>query len=422
MTNSEPIGWNWSRTHCFGATELRRPTSIGELQQSIVAAVASGQGVRTIGSRHSFTDIADSDVVVDLGALPEQFAVSPDRTSVTVSGAMTYARLASLLEPHQLAIANMASLPHLSIAGAISTATHGSGTTNGNLATAVLSLKIMTSAGELRHVQRSDTQFSAAVVALGAMGAIVAIELAVEPAFDVEQAVHNRLSWSRLHPSLDEVFDAAYSVSVFTDWRDHVQLWTKRRVDQATLDHATLHDGVQASQPEHPVPGADASSCTNQQEPGLWSHRLPHFRSDEVPSVGAEVQSEFFVERALMGQAIERLRSIGDALEPVIMVSEIRTIGADNIWLSPQYQRDCAAFHFTWHHDVVAAHAAADLVTDTLAPLRPIPHWGKVFDPRRFDFDQLYPNLRSALACFQEWDPTSTFTNAWMRNTISGSH
>ncbi|MDG1086358.1 MAG: D-arabinono-1,4-lactone oxidase [Acidimicrobiales bacterium] len=222
-----------------------------------------------------------------------------------------------------------------------------------------------------------------------------------------------------LQKRFDELFASAYSVSVFTDWVDHAQLWTKERTDEAPVDHAALHDGVAAVQQHHPIPGVSAEACTDQgDKPGRWDERLPHFRAGAVPSAGAEVQSEFFVARSHATDAIAALRTIGDQLAPHLMISEIRTVRADDLWLSPQYERDCVGFHFTWHHDVDAAHHAGRLVVDTLAPFHPLPHWGKVFDPSQFTFPALYPKLTEAHRVFTAADPSGTFRNRWMDATF----
>lgn len=417
--DGESNNWNWARTHRFSATQIHRPTSIDELLTIVAAAGQAENTLRGIGTRHSFSSIADADQIIDTSELPEAWVIAPDHRSVTVSGAMTYSRLGELLVEPGLALANLASLPHISIAGAISTATHGSGDRIGNLATAVRSIDIAMANGELTTVGRSDPDFAGFAISLGALGIITAIELDVEPAYDIEQQVHDDLSWSPLITGFDAVFAAAYSVSVFTDWRSHVQLWTKRRTDQPAVDHDSLHDGVRASEPRHPVPGEDATACTDQISAGPWSQRLPHFKAGATPSVGAEVQSEFFVDRLNAVDAINALRSVGDELAPFLMASEIRTVGRDDLWLSPQFNRDCVAFHFTWHHDLASATHAARIVATALEPFAPLPHWGKIFDPSQFELSDLYPRLGDVQRLHAHYDPHGLFQTQWLRAVLS---
>lgn len=411
--------WNWARTHRFSATQIERPTSNRQLQAVIAAAATASRTVRCVGSRHSFTNIADGDVLIDLRDMPERFERGVDDASVTVNGAMIYSRLAELLRPIGQAVANMASLPHISVAGATATATHGSGDGNGNLATSIRAIEIVTANGDLRRIERGDRKFPAAAVSLGVIGVVVAVELDLVPSFQLRQFVHNSLGWDTLRANFDAVFGSAYSVSVFTNWVAHLQLWTKERTDADPVDHAGLHDGVLATEQHHPIPGVSAMACTEQgPTSGRWDERLPHFRAGAVPSAGAEVQSEFFIHRTNATRAIAALQAIGPHLAPHLMVSEVRTVAADNLWLSPQYERDCVAFHFTWYHDMASALAMAQLVAKTLALFTPLPHWGKVFDPAQFDFAALYPRLGDAQHAFATKDPTGMFRNAWFDTTF----
>lgn len=408
--------WNWARTHQFEAERTHRPTTIEQLS-TLISDVGQIEGatLHGIGTRHSFSSIADADQIIDTSALPETCSISADRSSVTVSAGMTYSRLCELLAEPGLALANLASLPHISVAGAISTATHGSGDRVGNLATAVRSMEIATADGEVSAISRADPDFAGFPISLGALGIITAVELDVEPEYEIEQHVHDDLSWDPVISGFDAIFGAAYSVSVFTDWRSHVQLWTKRRTDEPAIDHGALHDGQRATERRHPVPGEDASACTGQAVAASWSQRLPHFRAGAIPSVGAEVQSEFFVDREHAVAAIKALRSIGDELAPSLMASEIRTVHRDDLWLSPQYGRDCVAFHFTWHHDLDLATNAARTVAAALAPFSALPHWGKIFDASQFDLAQLYPRLSDVRRLHTACDPHQRFRTPWVR-------
>ena len=143
---------------------------------------------------------------------------------------MTYGRLANELHEHGLALHNLASLPHISVGGAIATGTHGSGDRLGNLATAVSAIDILRSDGELVHLERGQPDFDGAVVGLGALGVVLRVRLDLEPEYQIEQRVYEGLAWDQLVEHFDAVTGAGDSVSVFTTWGDHVdQVWVKAR-------------------------------------------------------------------------------------------------------------------------------------------------------------------------------------------------
>jgi xylitol oxidase len=123
-----------------------------------------------------------------------------------------------------------------------------------------------------------------------------------------------------------------------------------------------------------------ADNCTTQLGvPGPWHERLPHFRLDFTPSAGDELQSEFLVPRARAVEALTAVDGIRDRVAPVLQISEIRSIAADDLWLSPSYGRDTIGIHFTWIADSAAVLPVVSAVEEQLAPFEPRPHWGKVF-------------------------------------------
>lgn len=403
---------NWGGNVEYSATEVARPTSTSEL----AAAVTSAQRVRAMGSRHSFTNIADAATIIDTTAMPEFLELSADRDAVTINGSMTYGRLIELLAPLHFAVHNLASLPHISVAGAIATGTHGSGDRNGNLATAVRSLQLMTAEGEIVTLSRGDADFDGAVVSLGALGVVTSVTLDIEPAFEVEQRVYQGLPLAELGDSFDDVFAAGYSVSAFTDWQGKAdQVWVKHRVDESRQALGL----TEFAEKQHPVSGVDAEVCTEQfGAPGLWSDRLPHFKMEFTPSVGEEIQSEFFVDRRAAAAAIAAVDAVGSEIADALMVSELRTIAGDDLWMSPHVGRDSLAFHFTWHPDQALAEEAARTVANALGELAPRAHWGKVFDPTQFDFAQ-YERLDDFLSLVGRLDPNGRFENEWHRTMFA---
>jgi alditol oxidase len=410
---------NWAGTHVFRAGAPHRPTSLDELR----AIVAAAPRVRVLGSRHSFSAIADSAELVSLEAMAPDVVVDREAGTVTCGAAMTYGELAAALAAEGLALHNLASLPHISVAGAVATATHGSGDANGNLATAVSGLELVTSTGDVVAAARGDEDFDGMVVGLGALGAVTRVTLDVEPAYEVRQRVFEGLSWDALHEHFDAITATGYSVSVFTRWGDAVdQVWVKSRVeDGPERERDELFGAVAATVDRHPILGLDPVNCSAQLGvPGPWSDRLPHFRMGFTPSNGEEIQSEYQVPRERAGAAIRAVHRLADTLRPVLQVSEIRTIAADALWMSPQYGQATVGLHFTWTREPEAvARVLVDLEA-ALAPFGALPHWGKVFLADAADLAPRYERLGDFAALAERLDPRGAFRNAWLATHVLG--
>jgi len=401
---------NWSGNHTYRAGQLHRPGTLEQVQE----IVARARRVRVLGSRHSFSDIADSDEQVSLDGLPADVVVDHAAGTVSFGAALRYGDLAAVLEPERLALHNLASLPHISVAGAVATATHGSGDANGNLATAVAGLELVTSGGEIVTAARGDPDFDGLVVGLGALGAVTRVTLDVEPAYEVRQRVFEDLAWAALFEHFDEIMALGYSVSVFTLWGEVAhQVWVKSRGDDPA--RPDLFGARAATTDLHVIPGHDPVNCTQQLgRPGPWSDRLPHFRMGFTPSSGAELQSEYLVPRAHAVAAIEAVRTLAAAIRPLIQVTEIRAVAADRLWMSPQYGRDTVGIHFTWKPEQDAVERLLVDIEAALAPFDARPHWGKLFaaaprHERLADFERLAGRL----------DPRGAFRNAWLAGIMA---
>jgi alditol oxidase len=407
------IGANWAGTHSYRAQRLQRPASVEELRE----IVARAPRVRVLGSRHSFTDIADSAELVSLEALPADVAV--EGGSVSVSAGLRYGELAEALQAEALALHNLASLPHISVAGAVATATHGSGDANGNLATAVAALELVTSEGEVVRVARGDEDFDGMVVGLGALGAVTRIVLDAEPTYEVAQRVFEGLAWEELFAHLDAITGCGYSVSVFTRWGEVAdQVWVKSRTDPPE----ELFGARPATVERHPILGLDPVNCTAQLGvPGPWFDRLPHFRMGFTPSNGDELQSEYHLPRRHTVAAIEAMRGLAGTIRPLLQVSELRTIAADRLWMSPQYEQDTMAIHFTWAPEQGAVERALVDVEAALAPFGARPHWGKVFVADAAAIAGLYERLPDFEALLERFDPRAAFRNDWLERHVLGA-
>ncbi|MBA2581663.1 MAG: FAD-binding protein [Thermoleophilaceae bacterium] len=332
--------------------------------------------------------------------------------------------LATALNARGVALHNLASLPHISVAGSIATATHGSGATNGNLATAVAGLEIVTSSGELVTVSRGDPDFDGLVVGLGALGAVTRVTLDVEPAYEVRQRVFEGLGWLALYEHFDEIVSSGDSVSVFTRWGQAIdQVWVKSRVTGAPEEpRRELFGATAATAERHPIPGLDPASSTPQLgAPGLWSDRLPHFRIGFTPSTGEEIQSEYLVPRAKAVAAIEAVRGLARTIRPLLLVGEIRAIAADRLWMSPQYGQDTIGIHFTWKREHDAVSRALGELEAALAPFDARPHWGKLFIAEADAIAPLYERLPDFRSLVERYDPRGAFRNAWLEHRMLGS-
>lgn len=420
-TKLETNEWNWAGNYSYGAGEIHYPESIDELR----TVVASAPKVRALGSRHSFNPIADSEgILVSLAKIAPEIEIDAAALTVSVSAGTTYGVLATELQKQGFALHNLASLPHISIAGAIATGTHGSGDGNGNLATSVLALSFIDANGASYTVTRADTpDFAGYVVGLGSLGVLTRVTLRIEADYKVAQHVYTGLPWATVLDNYDAITSSAYSVSLFTDWSGDTvgQAWFKQRVGDGRVENfpEQLFGGTAALTESHPLPGVSAVNCTPQL--GVAGHaadRLSHFRMDYLPSNGDEIQSEYLVPREHALAAIAAMRELTDVITPLLLVAEIRTIAADDLWLSGNYGRDGIGLHFTWRLDQAAVEGVLPLIEQALAPFGARPHWGKVFTADAATIAPLYPKFEDFKALVQLRDPHGKFRNDFLERTV----
>jgi xylitol oxidase len=415
---------NWAGNLEYSTSSLVTARSLQDVQ----AAVRTHESLRVLGSRHCFNTIADSTAhLLSLAPMDGIVSLDADARTVTVAGGIRYGQLAPALDGKGLALHNLASLPHISIAGACATATHGSGETNGNLATAVSGLELVTAAGDVvtlsRH-QDTDT-FTGAVVALGALGVATKITLDVQPTFTMRQHVYENLPLAQMKEHFDEIEASAYSVSLFTDWQKSRinEVWIKSRADgvRAFDAPAEFFGAARATRNLHPIAELSAENCTEQMGvPGPWYERLPHFRMGFTPSAGKELQAEYFVPRAQAVDAILAVERLRDQIGPHLLISEIRTIAADDLWLSPCYRQPSVAIHFTWKQDWPAVSRLLPVIERELSPFNVRPHWGKLFTMDPGTLRSRYERLPAFVDLSRRFDPRGKFRNAFLETYIFG--
>ncbi|VXC48718.1 putative xylitol oxidase [Arthrobacter sp. 9V] len=400
---------NWAGNLEYSSADVQRPTTVDQLRE----LVAQATRIKALGSRHSFNTVADTDGThILLDALPQEVVVDPAKSTVKVSGGISYGALGRALEEQGYAIHNLASLPHISVAGAIQTGTHGSGVNNPSLAAAVVSVDLVRASGELVTLTTDDDEFLASVVGMGALGIVTGLELAVRPSYEVRQRVLTNLVWEGALANFRAIASSAYSVSFFTDYTGDTipQVWLKALDNEAPLPD--LFGATPATAALHPLPDMSAENCTEQLDvAGKWLDRLPHFRHEFTPSNGEELQSEFLLPLDQAPAALQAVRDLAHKLAPLLFVSEIRTVAADDFWLSPFYQQQSVALHFTWKPMQPEVEAVLPELEEALRPFGARPHWGKLFTPGQYDFAALYPRFEDFRALVQANDPSGKFRN-----------
>jgi xylitol oxidase len=415
---------NWAGNYQYSTDKVHAARSVEEVQK----LVKEHAKLRVLGTRHCFNSIADSTAnLISLAQMDRVVELDAKARTVTVEAGMRYGHLCPYLHEKGLALHNLASLPHICIAGAIATATHGSGDKNGNLATAVAGLEIVTAGGEVLRLSREKdkTIFPGAVVNLGALGVVTKVTLDVQPTFEMRQDVYVDLPLAQLKDHFDAIMSAGYSVSLFTDWQHKRvnEVWLKRRIEKGAPRDAKpeFYGARLAAKDLHPIAELSAINCTEQMGvPGPWYERLPHFRMGFTPSSGKELQSEYFVPRANAVEAILAVERLRDVVSPHLMISELRTIDADELWMSTCYQRASVAIHFTWKQDWESVRKVLPRIEKELASFKARPHWGKLFTVNPGELQKRYDRLPDFKRLVKEYDPSGKFRNDYLETNLYG--
>ena len=414
---------NWAGNLTYSTDRLHQPGTAAEAQE----IVRNAPKVRPLGSRHCFNAIADSSQAqISLERLNQVVHFDEEAKRVTVGAGMRYGDLAPYLHERGYAVHNLASLPHISVAGACATATHGSGVANGNLATAVSAITFIDAGGDLVTLSREKDgeRFAGAVVGLGGLGVVTEVTLDVRPAFDMVQHVYLDLPTASLYEHFDEIMSSGYSVSLFTDWRTDAvnQVWVKRVAPGGAFEaEPTFFGAALATRNVHPIIELSAVNCTEQMGvPGPWYERLPHFRMDFTPSSGKELQSEYFVPAEHAREVARIFKGMGERFGSLLMISEVRSVAGDDLWMSMCFDRPSVAFHCTWEQDWEALSQLLPVIEDALEPFEARPHWGKLFTMAPDRLQARYPKASAFRELLREYDPDGKFRNAFMQENLFG--
>ncbi|WP_419804238.1 FAD-binding protein [Terriglobus sp.] len=419
---------NWSRNLHFRTGRVYAPTTLDEVQQ----IVRANPKLKGLGSRHSFNDSADShDAQISMRAVKSVHIDAAAKTA-TVGAGVAYGELAPVLDQAGYALHSLASLPHISVGGTIATATHGSGVHNGNLATAVCGLEMVTADGNVLLLSRDHDGevFKTAVVHIGGLGIVTAVTLDLLPRFNMTQVVYEDLSFDQLQHNMEAILGAAYSVSLFTTWQSNraTQVWLKQKVQPGVTPSAyealpkEFYGATLQKVKLHPLREMPAQNCTEQMgSVGPWYARLPHFKMEFTPSSGEELQSEFFVAREHGYEAIRAIETLKDRITPHLLITELRTIAADDLPMSMNYKRDSLAIHFTWKPQEDAVRALLPAIEAELAPFQVRPHWGKIFTVDAKTLQSRYPEMQQYRDLAKKLDPQSKFRNDFLNRTVFAS-
>jgi alditol oxidase len=415
---------NWAGNIRYSTDKLRSADSLERVQEF----VKSQEKLKVLGTRHCFNTIADSkNQFLSLENMDKVVSLDAAGRTVTVAGRMTYGQLCPYLDSQGFALHNLASLPHISVAGACTTGTHGSGEKNGNLSTAVSGLEIVNAAGDVLELsrQKDGERFLGSVVGLGALGVVTKVTLDLRPTYQMQQYVYEDLPLSELTKHFDEIEAAAYSVSLFTDWRNQRinEVWLKSVVANGkTFDApAEFFGAKRATKNLHPIAELSAENCTEQMGVrGPWYDRLPHFRMGFTPSAGKELQSEYFVPRKHAVEAILAVEKLRNQVSPHLLITEIRAIAADDLWLSPCYKQPSVTIHFTWKPDWPAVKNVLPAIERELAPFHPRPHWGKLFTISAAQLHSSYEKMPDFIKLGKQYDPQGKFRNQFLNTNLFG--
>jgi xylitol oxidase len=252
------------------------------------------------------------------------------------------------------------------------------------------------------------------------------VTLDIQPSFQARQDAFIDLPWDTLLVDFDAVFSAAYSVNILTKWGDPSvnRLWLKTRlVDGMPSKVTAMHLGALpapvdkiSSSPDDPTSRLNPFGGV----PGPWSERLPHFRLDRQPGVTDQIQSEYMVPRSQVITALKDLRAIAHRIDQYLYATEIRTMAADDLWLSPSHGHDSVGIHFTWQRKPAAVDMITREIEAMLMPLGARPHWGKMIHAEASQLTQLYPHMGAFRQLADRYDPTGKFRNAYLIKHVFG--
>jgi FAD-linked oxidoreductase len=425
-----PTWVNWARNARCEPAVIERPGSRAEVIAAVGRAAAAGRTVRVAGSGHSFTDgVLTDGTLLSLSRMGRLLDVDPESGLARVEAGITLDELSRALHLHGLALPNLGDIDVQSLAGAIATATHGTGVRLPNLSAQVEELELVLADGSERRLTAADGDLlRAARVGLGSLGVVVAATLRCVPSFRI-RGVKGRESLEQVLSSLDERVDGAEHFEFWTFPHSPLAVtrWNSRTEDECDapgrvgewLEDVLLenHGLSLFNRAARRFPGAipvlnrTAGRLASRSERVDWSFRI--FAS---PRMVRFVEMEYAIPREHAAQAVSGTRSILERY-PVSFPLELRFVAADDALLSPSAGRDTA---------YIAVHVFEGMAWE--APFREFeafmsglggrPHWGKLSFLSASELAPRYPAWEAFQAARRELDPEGRFTNEWAARVL----
>lgn len=406
---------NWAKNITFSSQNYIEIENLTQLQK----VIESSNKLKVIGTGHSFSEIADTTgTLISLKNLDAEIEIDEKSQTVRVSAGTSYANLAKYLEKNGWALSNLASLGEITIAGAVMTGTHGSGSDNKVLSDSVVAIEMILASGDKFVIDRKDfAQFPGFVVSFGALGVFTKLTLKIVKSFSVKQVVYENIPIQSVLENFNEIFDRPYSASYFSNWspKNTGQIWMKFLDNEKFSElQSNAYGGNLALTNQHPVKVNHPGNCTEQMGvAGKWLFRLPHFKLDSSPASGDEVQTEYLVDRDYVQGYINELTKIGEDIAARVYATEIRTMSSDDLWLSGAYGRETVGFHFTWKK-TSEVKDFLPVIENILGKNKGRPHWGKLFSTPRAQLIERYPKYEEFRQLIQKYDSGNKFRNKFI--------
>jgi FAD/FMN-containing dehydrogenase len=400
---------NWAGNQQCAPQWILHPSTEAEVQDAVTGAVSQGLGVRVVGSGHSFSPLSVTDgVILFLDRMTGVTAIDADRHRVTLSAGTTIRQMGDPLWAARLCLKNQGDIDAQQIGGAIGTATHGSGVQQQCFSAMATKFRIVLATGEVREVNADDPRkLAAARVAMGMLGVVTEVELEVREAFGLAEAIAywpveevlERFDDEMAHRRHFSFFWMPYDDSprsLFMDWPapvgpgDSALVKLYDEVPRVSLGSAPDPKFRRVDRPYRIYPDPDFEGTIVNRE---LEYMVPYECGKDA----------FLALRELI------LTKYPDQLYPI----EVRSIGADDAYLSPFYQRPSISISICGHEDKNYMGFLAD-VAATLDDFDARPHWGKINFMTRDRIACLFPRLADFEAVRQELDPHNTFLSPYL--------
>jgi len=427
---------NWSGLEHATPSQVVTPTSVEEVVAAVAAAREAGSTLKAAGTGHSFTAIASPGDGTHLlpGGMTGILAVDREALTVTARAGMQLKAFNLALEGLGLSLHNMGDIAEQTLAGAVSTGTHGTGGVMAGLAAQLAGFTVVTGRGEVLSCSAASNPevFALGRVGLGALGVLVDVTFKVEPLFALE-AVEQPMSWAEFHDSFDAMAADAHHVDAY--WFPHTdRLLTKRNSRLASLDEIEPLSRAKAwfddDFLQNTAFGALCAAANlapgviprmNRMNASLLSPRTYSDIAHRVFTTERRVvfrEMEYAVPRADGLAVLQECRRVIDASDQRISFPvEIRVAPADDVALSTAYDRD--SFYLAFHTHRAAEHRAYfALVEPILRAAGGRPHWGKIHTQDAASLAERYPRFAEFTALRDRLDPDRVFANDYLRRVL----